>query len=163
MRNIRSVVPEIFNFIYFEVIFHWMSSSFQEFLILVWSPITGVNILQKSENSPDTLFWDTWNSTCSNKGILSDLQKLNRNPWFYTNSCVNLEPAVYIYPSKHKFTIWGKSKQWLLRYSTFNNLRSSSIGGSLPLEVVCISNIFDFGLLSELKFKSWGRLPLEII
>ena len=33
------------------------------------------------------------------------------------------------------------------------NLRSSSIGGSLPLEVVCISNIFYFGLFSELKFK----------
>jgi hypothetical protein len=30
----------------------------------------------------------------------------------------------------------GGSNQWLLRYSTFDILRSSSIGGCLPLEVV---------------------------
>ena len=49
-----------------------------------------------------------------------------------------------------KFQIWGRSDQWLLRYSTFNILRSSSIGGHL-----CCKHIwFWFGPLSlSLKFE----------
>jgi hypothetical protein len=84
LRKIRSVFAEIFNFKYFEFVFHWRLSSFQAFLILVWS------------------------------------LKLN-------------------------FKIWGRSNQCLLRYSTFDILRSSSIGGRLPLKVVFISSIFYFG------------------
>jgi hypothetical protein len=36
LGKIQSVVAEIFNFLYFEVVFHWRL--YQEFLILIWSP-----------------------------------------------------------------------------------------------------------------------------
>ena len=54
---------------------------------------------------------------------------------------------IFVWSPEFKFKIWGGSNEWLLRYSTFNILRSSSIGGRLPLEVVFISVIFYFGLV----------------
>ena len=36
------------------------------------------------------------------------------------------------------FKIWGRSDQWLLRYSTFNIFRSFSLGGHLHWEVIFI-------------------------
>ena len=52
--------------------------------------------------------------------------------------------SIFVWSPELKFKIWGGSDEWLLRYSTFNILRSSSIGGRLPLEVVFISTIFFF-------------------
>ena len=63
---------------------------------------------------------------------------------------------ILVWSHKLKFEIWGKSDQWLPSYSTFNILRSSSIRGSLQLEVVFVSIIFDFGLV-EVKFKIWRK------
>ena len=64
----------------------------------------------------------------------------------------------------------SRSIQWLLRYSTFNILRLSSIGGHLPLEVVFHWRLSSIGgrLLLEFLFH-WrlssigGRLPLEVV
>ena len=42
-----------------------------------------------------------------------------------------------------EFEIWGRSNPWLLRYSTINILRSSSIGGCLPFKHF----VFGFGPL----------------
>ena len=50
--------------------------------------------------------------------------------------------VVLVWSPTLKFKIWGRSDQWLLIYSTLKNLRSSSIGGLLPLEVVFLSSIF---------------------
>ena len=72
-----------------------------------------------------------------------------------------------------KFKIWGRSDQWLLRYSTFDILRSSSIEGHLHFKHF----LFWFGPLSlTLNLKKdpisgcwdiqhkifWGHLPLEV-
>ena len=48
----------------------------------------------------------------------------------------------------HELTLksWGRSHQWLLRYSILNILRSSCIRGHLPSKVVFIETFFDFGL-----------------
>ena len=35
--------------------------------------------------------------------------------------------TILVWSLKLKFKIWGRSDQWLLRYSTFNILRSSSV------------------------------------
>ena len=61
----------------------------------------------------------------------------------------------FVWSPKLKFKIWGKSDQWLLRYSTFNILRSSSI---LLLVVVFLSSFLLILVWSpELKFQIWGR------
>jgi hypothetical protein len=80
----------------------------------------------------------------------------------------------FLWSPKLKFKIRGGSDEWLLRYSTFNILRSSSIGGHLHFKHI----IFLFGLLSlSLKFFDdsmsgcwdiqllifWGRLPLDVV
>ena len=59
---------------------------------------------------------------------------------------------IFVWSPKLKFKIWVKSNGWLLRYSTFNILRSSSI---LPLVVVFISSMwFWFNVLHlSLKFE----------
>ena len=79
-----------------------------------------------------------------------------------------------IFDFKLKFKIWGRSNQWLLRYSTFNILRLSSIWGRLHFKQFW----FWFGLLSlSLKLEEdpisgcWdiqlliysGRLPFEVV
>ena len=78
------------------------------------------------------------------------------------------------------FKIWRRSYQWLLKYSDFHILMSSSIRGRLPLKVVFIETFFLlwFGPMSlYLKFEEdpicgcWdiqififlGHLPLEVI
>ena len=85
-----------------------------------------------------------------------------------------------VWSHEHMFKIWGRSDQWLLRYSTFYILRSSSIRGRLPLKVVFIETFFSFwfGPMSScLKFEEdpisgcwdiqssifWGQLPLEVV
>ena len=53
---------------------------------------------------------------------------------------------ILVRSSELQFKIWGRSDQWLLRYSTFNILRSSSFQA--------------FSILvwsPELKFEIWGR------
>jgi hypothetical protein len=57
---------------------------------------------------------------------------------------------ILVWTPKLRFEIWGRSDQWLLRYSTFNILRSSSVRGRFPSEVVFISSqiLFWFGPLS---------------
>ena len=81
---------------------------------------------------------------------------------------------ILVWSPELKFKIWGRSNQWLLRYSTFNILRSSSIGGCLYFKHFW----FWFGPLSlSLKFEEdpisgcwdipllifWGRLPSRSI
>ena len=58
-----------------------------------------------------------------------------------------------VWSHKLTFKVWKRSKQWLLRYYTFN------IWGRLLLEVISIWNKFNlmFGLGNKLKFKIWGR------
>jgi hypothetical protein len=46
--------------------------------------------------------------------------------------------SISVWSPKLKLKIWGRSVQWLLRYSTFN------VWGLLPLEVVFITTIFLF-------------------
>jgi hypothetical protein len=60
-----------------------------------------------------------------------------------------------VWSSKPKFIIWVGSNKCLLRYSTLNIMRSSSMWGRLPCEVVFIWSIWTlcFGHLSlSLKF-----------
>ena len=121
MSKIQPVVAEIFIFSYFEVIFHFRSSSIGGHL-----HFTTFYPLVKSFN--------------------------------------------------HKFQFWVRSDQWLLRCSTFNILRSSSILGRLPFEVIfiwhlcilCLSPVslyfkFEYDLTSGcwdiLLFIFWGHLP----
>ena len=75
------------------------------------------------------------------------------------------------------FNIWVGSNKWLLRYSTFNILRSSSIGGRLHLKYlntllwspksISLRFIFEYNPISGFwdipLLIFWGRLPLEVI
>ena len=56
---------------------------------------------------------------------------------------------ILVWSTELKFQISERSDQWLLRYSTFNILRSSSIGGRLCIFILVWS--------SKLKFKIWGK------
>ena len=56
-----------------------------------------------------------------------------------------------VWSPKLQFKVWGRSDQWLLRYSNFRILRSSSIGIHLHYEQLSI-----LVLSSKLKFKIWG-------
>ena len=94
----------------------------------------------------------------------------------YPHSTLSVQQSILIvvwFPG-HKFKIWGKSDQRLLRYSIFCNLRSSSIGGLFHLKLF----LFQFVPLSlSFKFEEnpmsgcWdiqlfiicGRLLLEVI
>ena len=79
-----------------------------------------------------------------------------------------------VWSSKLKFKVWVRSNKWLLRHSTSNILRSSSIGGRLHFKDLKIL----LGHLSlRLKFEYdpvrgcwdipilifWGRLPLDVV
>ena len=55
------------------------------------------------------------------------------------------------------FKSWGRSNQWLLRYSTFHILRLSSIGGRLPLKVAFIGPFLTLVWSHKLMFKIWGK------
>ena len=81
---------------------------------------------------------------------------------------------IFVWSPDIKFKIWGRSDQKLLRYSTFNILRSSSIEGHLHFKhfafwfgPLALSFKFDNDLISGcfviqiLIF--WGCLPLEVI
>ena len=50
-----------------------------------------------------------------------------------------------------QFKVWGRSDQWLLRYSALRILRSSSVGIHLHFEQLSI-----LVLSSKLKFEIWG-------
>ena len=200
MRKIQSVVAEIFHFWYFEVIFHWWSSSFQEFVILVqftkieftiWGGsdqwllrYSTFNILRLSSIGGHLcfkhfLFW--FGPLSSGLKFEKDLASGYWDIQFliiwgrlllevvFISSIFNL-----VWSPELKFQIWGRSDQWLLKYSTFNILRSSSIDGRLPFKHFW----FWFGPLSlSLKFEEnptsgcwyiqvlifWGLLPLEVI
>ena len=80
----------------------------------------------------------------------------------------------FVCSPKCQLKLWGRSSQWLLRYSTFNILRSSSIGCRLHFKHL----LFLFVPLSlSFKFEEdpmsgcwdiqllifWGRLPLEVV
>ena len=55
-----------------------------------------------------------------------------------------------IWWSKIKFNIWVWSNKWLLIYSTFNILRTTSIGGHL-----CFNNFQNLVWSYKHKFKIW--------
>ena len=50
-----------------------------------------------------------------------------------------------------KFQIWERSDQWLLKYSTFKILRSSSIGGCLPFKLLILVHS------PSIKLQNWER------
>jgi hypothetical protein len=74
--------------------------------------------------------------------------------------------SILFWPHKLKFKIWGRSNEWLLRYSTINMLSLSSMECCLP-----------WNLSSSLKFDEnlesgcwdipllifWGHLPWKVV
>ena len=84
-----------------------------------------------------------------------------------------------VWSHERMFKIWGRSHQWLLRYSNFHIFKSSSIRGHLALKVVfmiffllwfvplslclhfeenSISGCWDIQI-----FIFWGHLPLGVV
>ena len=118
---------EIFYFPYFEVIFHFRSSS-------IWGHLhlTPLYPLVKSYKLKFQIWVrsDQWLLRYSTFHILrssSILGRLQLEVIFISHLCIIL-----------KFWIWVRSNQWLLRYSTFHILGSSSILGCLLMEVMFI-------------------------
>ena len=160
-----SVIAEIFNFKFFEVVFHWRSSSFQAFAILIWSPAPKFEIWGSSDQ------WllryskfDILRSSIGGHLLFKHFQfwfgplclilKFEDNP---IGGCWDIQLLIYwghfplevvfissililTWSPEPKFEIWRRSDQWLLRYSTI-------FWGRLPLEVVFISSIFNFDLV----------------
>ena len=125
-----SYTTEISKFSYFEVIFLWRSSfigaCLQHNLFWLWFDL--MSICVKFEEDSISGCWDIqififW----SHRPLQVVLHwRLSSLKLFFTRDC-SPEPM---------FKIWGKFEQWLLRYSNFCILRSSSIKGRLPLKVV---------------------------
>ena len=153
MRKIWSVVAEIFSFYYFEVIFNWRSSSVWGFLILFCS----LSLSLKFKENAISGCWD-------NQLLIF---------WGHLPLEVLFVSSIFDF-GLLKFKIRGRSDQWLLKYSTFNILRSSSIGRRLPFkhlwfwfsplslslkfDVYPISGCWDIQLLIF-----WGLLPLVVV
>ena len=128
----------------FEGLFHWRSSSFQTFLIFGFVPELQFKIAGSSNQ------WLLRYSTLLFWGRLP-LEVIWIFLFGYGNLCVNLNfrkirsvvteifnfwrlslfQEVLVWSPKNKFKIWGRSYRGLLRYSTFNIWRSSSIWGCL--------------------------------
>ena len=135
------MATEIFYFYYFEVVFHWRSSSFLAFFI--WFGPLSLSL--KFEKDQINGCWDIQ--------FLIFWRLLPLAVVFYWRSSSFQAFFILVWSPELKFQIWGRTDQWLLRYSTFNILRSSSI---LPLVVVFLASffLFWFGPLSlSLKFK----------
>ena len=62
-----------------------------------------------------------------------------------------------VWSHEHMFKIWGRSHQWLLRYSNFHILKSSSIRCRLAFQVVFIETFLTLVCSPELMFKIWGK------
>ena len=96
-------------------------------------------------------------------------------------SLSSLKPLLtLVWSHERMFKIWGRFHQWLLRYSNFHILRSSSITGHLPFKVVFMQTFLWlwFGPMSLcLKFEDdlisgywdiqififWGHPSLEVV
>ena len=85
--KIWSVVVEIFQFWYFEVVLHWMLSSFQEYFILVWS------------NELDFKIWGR-----------SDIQVLNLEVVLHRMLSFSKDLFNLDWLAKLKFKIWVRSE-----------------------------------------------------
>ena len=162
MRKIRPVVAEMFKFYVWGKSDQWLLrySSFNirghfEFFnfglvpkikFRIWSVLAEIlnyDILRFSSSGYRLQFiwWrlDQWLLRYSTFNILRSSS---------VGGCLPFIDFILVWSPWLKFKIWGKSDQWLLRYSTFYNLRLYYIGGHLPLDVLFISCIFEFGLVS---------------
>ena len=124
------------SYLQLKVVFHWRSSSLKPFSTLVWSQ---ERLCLKFEGDPISGFWDIQLWIFWGHLPLGDV--------FHWRS-FSSKPFLTLFRShEFMFKIWGRSNQWLLRYSTFHILRSSSIKGCLPLKVVYIETFVDFGFV----------------
>ena len=85
-----------------------------------------------------------WRKICS---IVAEIFHFNILRLSFIVSCLHFKLFYYGLVFKIKFKIWGRSNQCLLRYSSFDILRSSSIGSHLSLEVIFISSFLTFGFI----------------
>ena len=141
MRKIQSVAAEIFKFSYFEVIFHWRPSTIEGRLHwkLFWLCFGPMSLYLKFEEDPISGCWDIQ--------LFIFWGHLPLEVIFHWRLS-SLKPFLsLVWSHELMFKIWGRSNQWLLRYSNFHILRSYSIRGCLPLKVVFIETFFDFGLV----------------
>ena len=111
-----------------EVLFNLRSSSFQPFLF--WFGPLSLSL--KFEKDPASGYWDIqllifWGC------LLLEV--------VYWRSFSFQAFFILVWSSELHFENWRRSDQWLLRYSTFNILRSSSNGGRL-----CFKHFY-FGLV----------------
>ena len=129
-RKIRSAVAEMFYFLYFEVVFHSTLSSIRAFWI--WLDHLSLGLKFEGIRSLVAEIFNFWYFEVLFHLMLSLLQAF----------------FILVWSPELQFQIKGRSVQWLLIYSTFKILRSSSIGGHL-----CFKHFqFCFGHLS-LSFK----------
>ena len=140
------MAAEIFKFhlwghLPLEVIFKWRSSSLKHFLTLVWYHELMFKICGRS---------DQWLLRYSNFHFLRSSSIRSHLPLeviFHWRSSSLKSYLTLVWSHELRFKIWGRSDQWLLRYSNFHILRSSSIRGCFPLEVFFIETFFYFGLV----------------
>ena len=154
-----------------DVVFHWRLSSLKPISILVWSNELMFKIWGRSDQwlfiwrsslfecrLHWNLFWLWFGpmSLCLKFEEFSgycDIQffifwgHLPFEVVFHSRSSSSKPFLTLVWSHELIFKILGRSDQWLLRYSTFHILRSSSIRGRLPLKVVFIETFFVFGLV----------------
>ena len=135
------MTTEIFKFSYFEVIFHSRSSSIECRLHWnrIWLWYGPTSLCLKFEEDPISACWDIQIFIFSGHVPLEVV--------FYWRSSSFKRILTLVWSHERMFKIWGRSDQWLLRYSNFHILRSSSIRGCLPLKVVFIETLFDFDMV----------------
>ena len=123
---------------------------FKQYSILVWSPRFKFTIWRRSDQwllrFSTLIFWGHLPlDIVFNSKIIHFM--------FVISSTGNLKQfLILIWSPQLKFKIWERSDQWLLRYSTFSILRSSSSKGLLHFEQFSIWIGY-----SKLTFKIWGR------
>ena len=118
----------------FEVVFHWRSSSLKPYLTFVWPH----EFMFKFEEDPISACWDIQILIIWGHLPFEIEGRLHSNLfllWFCSMSlCVKFEKVLI-------------SGCWDIQIFIFSFLRSSSISGHLPLKVVFIETLFDFGLV----------------
>ena len=140
MRKIWSVATEIFKLSYFEVILHLRLFSIEVRLNwnLIWLWYGPMSLCFKFEEDPISDCWDIQ--------IFIFWGHLPLEVIFHWRSSPLKFFLTLFWSHEFRFKIWGRSDQWLLRYSNFHSFRSSSISGRLPLKVAFIQTFFDFNM-----------------
>ena len=123
-----------------------MSSSFQA--------IFNFGLSLQFEEDPNSGCWDFPLLIFWGHLPLDSVFNSNNSQFLFVNSSTGhlKQCLILIWSPQLNFKIWERSDHWLLGYSTFNILRSSSIKGLLHFE--------QFSILigySKLTFKIWGR------